>query len=549
MAIRGDLREAGLPDVLQLLGLGQKTGCLSVARPGNFGSIYFERGRIAYATIVNRRDRLGDALIKSGAVDEVDLRAALVEQASDPAARLGDLLLKRGAVMPDALERHVRAQVEEAVLQLFTWTEGTFSFEPEVRADPRDYVVSIDPGSVLLEGARRSDEWQLIATTVPGLDAVFAMTAPVVGPAEERALDAAGFEMSAEARRVVALVDGRRDVARLVEESGLGDFDVARTLHALASAGLARRVGTAPPRETPTRTPRMEEHRNLGVAFYATGLHDEASREFRRVLELAPSDGHARFHLGLIALRAGRWADAAAALGEAATLPGAPAAVFHDLALARARLGQLDDAGEALDEAERRGAATDPRGAVLRAQILRLAGRAAEARLALDRARERGGVVTPSAPWFHLAAVTALADGDPATAVARLEEGVQAHPRSAALLSCLAAARARQGQDDDALRLAERAVAEDQSLAQPMKVVGDVHYRAGRFDLAAAWYARALESAPALGADVWLRLGNVRLRQGDRAGAVDAWREALTLQPDHAIARGNLDALGALGAA
>jgi hypothetical protein len=324
MAIRGDLREAGLPDVLQLLGLGQKTGCLSVARPGNFGSIYFERGRIAYATIVNRRDRLGDALIKSGAVDEADLRAAVAEQAVDPAVRLGDLLLRRGAVTPEALERHVRAQVEEAVLQLFTWTEGTFSFEPEVRADPRDYVVSIDPGSVLLEGARRADEWQLIATTVPGLDAVFAMTAPDVGPAEERALDAAGFEMSAEERRVVALVDGRRDVSRLVEESGLGDFDVARTLHALASAGLARRVGTAPPRETPSRTPRVEEHRNLGVAFYATGLHDEASREFRRVLELAPSDGHARFHLGLIALRGGRWTDAAAALGEAAALPGAP---------------------------------------------------------------------------------------------------------------------------------------------------------------------------------------------------------------------------------
>jgi tetratricopeptide (TPR) repeat protein len=81
-----------------------------------------------------------------------------------------------------------------------------------------------------------------------------------------------------------------------------------------------------------------------------------------------------------------------------------------------------------------------------------------------------------------------------------------------------------------------------------MKLVGDVHYRAGRFDAAAAWYARALDAAPTLGPDVYLRLGNVRLRQGDRPGAIEAWRQALTLQPDHAIARGNLDALGALGA-
>ena len=75
-----------------------------------------------------------------------------------------------------------------------------------------------------------------------------------------------------------------------------------------------------------------------------------------------------------------------------------------------------------------------------------------------------------------------------------------------------------------------------------------MHYRAGRHDAAAAWYARTLELAPDLGPDVWLRLGNVRLRQGDRDGAVEAWRRTLTLQPDHAIARGNLDALGALGA-
>jgi cellulose synthase operon protein C len=143
--------------------------------------------------------------------------------------------------------------------------------------------------------------------------------------------------------------------------------------------------------------------------------------------------------------------------------------------------------------------------------------------------------------------VTAVAAGDPAAALARLEEGVQAHPRSAPLLACLAAVRARQGKDEEAQRLAERAAAEDPTLPQPIKLVGDVHYRAGRHEAAAAWYARAVELAPALGPDVWLRIGNVRLRQGDRAGAVDAWRQALRLQPDHAIARGNLDALGALG--
>ena len=62
MAIKGSLKEASLPDVLQLLAMGKKTGCLAVTHRNNFGYVYFDKGRICYASIVNRRDRIGDLL-------------------------------------------------------------------------------------------------------------------------------------------------------------------------------------------------------------------------------------------------------------------------------------------------------------------------------------------------------------------------------------------------------------------------------------------------------------------------------------------------------
>ena len=68
MAIKGSLKEASLPDVIQLLFLGRRTGCLALADRHNFGTIYFEEGHIVYAAIVNRRDRLGDILVKSGRI-------------------------------------------------------------------------------------------------------------------------------------------------------------------------------------------------------------------------------------------------------------------------------------------------------------------------------------------------------------------------------------------------------------------------------------------------------------------------------------------------
>src|SRR5438046_9181586 len=114
MAIKGSLKEASLPDVLQLLALGQKTGCLSIADRSNFGNIYFERGRICYASIVNRRDRLGDVLVKSGAVAQSQLDAAIALQDRRRERRLGELLVELGALRVELLPDAMAAPVREA---------------------------------------------------------------------------------------------------------------------------------------------------------------------------------------------------------------------------------------------------------------------------------------------------------------------------------------------------------------------------------------------------------------------------------------------------
>ena len=85
MAIKGNLKEASLPDVLQLLAMGQKTGCLSLSDRSNFGYIFFDRGRITYASIVNRRDRLGDLLVKNGLIQPGSWPAPSTTRRATPA--------------------------------------------------------------------------------------------------------------------------------------------------------------------------------------------------------------------------------------------------------------------------------------------------------------------------------------------------------------------------------------------------------------------------------------------------------------------------------
>ncbi|HWP04058.1 MAG TPA: DUF4388 domain-containing protein, partial [Gemmatimonadaceae bacterium] len=278
MAIRGSLREASLPDVVQLLAMGKKTGCLSVTNRRQFGSIYFEDGRITYAAIVNRRDRLGDILVKSGAISRADLDEAIAHQSAHPEMRLGEILLALGKIGREQLRHYIRHQVEEAVYYLFTWTHGTFTFEPDARPENQDLEVSLSAESLLLEGARRVDEWALVEKKIPSFDSIFSI--------DREHLERSGVELTPEQQAVVSLIDGRRDVNALVDASGLSEFEVGKALYALATAGFLHRIGRSKGPDTPVGTARLDEHRNLGVAFYRSGMYDEAAREFLRVLEL-----------------------------------------------------------------------------------------------------------------------------------------------------------------------------------------------------------------------------------------------------------------------
>ncbi|MFZ5623997.1 MAG: DUF4388 domain-containing protein [Gemmatimonadota bacterium] len=537
MAIKGSLKEASLPDVIQLLALGRKTGCLAVTDRQNFGAIYFEDGRIIYASIVNRRDRLGDLLVSSGKLTEDQLRQAVAMQSASRDRKLGEILVTAGFISRGELEAYMRLQIEEAVYALFTWTSGTFNFEPGVRPEGEDVTVSINPESLLLEGARRIDEWELIAKKIPSLDVIFSLDA--------EKLAQAGVVLSPEQERIVPLVDGRRDVQQIMDESGLVEFEAAKALYGLITAGFAQRTGSSAAAAMPRVTDaRVEEHRNLGVAFYRTGMLDEAQREFRRVADLRPAEGAAAFYLGLIALRQGRWNDAVDALRSAAEKGGPRPAVLHNLALALGRLGRLQEAEAAHAEAVAR-LKDDPRVLVGWGICAIRRGDFGAARARLERARELYGGAAPPPLWWWAAVIAAAGAGDLDAALELATAAVEAHPGDAVLANNLAVLQELTGNLSQAESLLRGALTLNPALPQLSKNLGDIAYRGGRYDEAFEAYERAAKLAPDLGDDLFFKLGNLAFKRGDRQRARASWERALALNPSHQLAQANLGMLDA----
>src|SRR6266571_1129290 len=171
MAIEGPLRELGIHDVFQLLDLSRKTGVLRVTSDlrHNAGTIYFEDGTIIFAEIRSNPHPLGALLLRTGKITEADLeRARDMQQRQGDSRRLGEILVALGALTRRELQRQVRFQIEEVVFEVMSWREGYFSFtEGAVTALPSGAAVRIPTEALMMEGARRIDEWSRVESRGP----------------------------------------------------------------------------------------------------------------------------------------------------------------------------------------------------------------------------------------------------------------------------------------------------------------------------------------------------------------------------------------------
>jgi hypothetical protein len=293
MAIEGPLRELGIHDVFQLLDLSRKTGVLRVASElrDDEGVVHFDSGRVVHAHVRSKAVPLELTLLQSGKISKDDLESARAKRTNGRAdADIVDLLVEGGAVTPKEIERQLRMQIESVVFELMSWREGFFSFEERAAADlakSREARIRVSTESLLMEGARRIDEWSRIADKVPSL-AVVPVLAPVRDDGQGSQLDLLPPEWE-----VLSMIDGQRDLRAIAGALGRAEFDIARVVYGLVTTGVVEV-------RTPDRSMAIEDHGTEPAleqarAALARGAVDEALTATRAVLAKEPTN--ARAHL------------------------------------------------------------------------------------------------------------------------------------------------------------------------------------------------------------------------------------------------------------
>jgi len=175
MAFQGSLAELHLPDIIQLISVSGKTGVFHLTNGALAGEIYLNDGKIVHAQL-----------------DDVS--------------------------------------GEEAVYALAIWSQGDFRFDPGVASEMR--TITKSNTNLLMEAARRLDEWRVLSKKIPSTDLV-----PEFVVQEHRD---GQINLNTSEWLILSKIDGQRSIKAIAAATRLSAFDAAKILYGLIATGLIR---------------------------------------------------------------------------------------------------------------------------------------------------------------------------------------------------------------------------------------------------------------------------------------------------------------------
>lgn len=356
MPIEGPIPDLGVSDLLQLLDLSRRTGRLDATRaPGEAPySLWLEEGQISGQSGSPPDLRLGRiAIVREGASEE-EVTRALARQRTMPARRLGEILVEQDVIPESAVRALIRFQIEEGLFQLLRWTGGRLHFQEGASRSSGGLEIRLPTDSLLLDGVRRVDEWQL-ATGCTGEEN------PVPRLIDQDAEVDATMELSPLEWETLAEIDGRRTLQEIAGGLALAEADVARAAQALVAARVVEmaparegadggRPGPADGAAGPGRSADFAgELMSEAADALASGDAERAVQSADALLARHPDSVAGNVLKGTALARLGRVEQAILALDRAIELDPLHEPAYFHLAAALVRRGDLARARGALD--------------------------------------------------------------------------------------------------------------------------------------------------------------------------------------------------------
>lgn len=286
LPLTGNLKSDSLPRVLSHLNRQRVNGTLIVKNSSVTKRIFIKKGEAIFASSTYEDDRLGEMLLKAGKIT-VQQYDRSVEMLKKTGKRQGAILVELGYLTPKDLFWGVKYQVTEIIYSLFQFEDADYEFDGSELKEDEVIILKMSMGNLIYEGVKRIENWTRIRKEMPDTETVLKLSDDPLSLFRE-------IELTTQDKKILSLVDGKRTIKKIIEDSWLNSFEALKALYLLWSIGIVV-VGTS---ETKTQmsvdeilTPLSEEDNFTGKV---NGIYDRLSAincfELLEVDESADSD-------------------------------------------------------------------------------------------------------------------------------------------------------------------------------------------------------------------------------------------------------------------
>jgi len=231
MALKGDLRDFSVTQLLNLINLARKTGTLVVESPVEVVSISFREGKLAYAQDGNEKDNLIAILHRFNRLSSAQQHALNERLGHMSDKELGLALINANYLEQGEILSCMQFYFTGILNQLFTWVEGLFHFETDRLPPAGKITVRVDLENIILDGTHRQQEHERLLDEIPNLDMVLKFND--CGGMNMRDLKLNNVE-----RRVVSSIHPGISIRQIASSNHLDENEIRRAVYSLVQAGM-----------------------------------------------------------------------------------------------------------------------------------------------------------------------------------------------------------------------------------------------------------------------------------------------------------------------
>lgn len=235
MALKGNLRDFTVSQLLNLINLAQKTGTLIVDGQNLAIQVSFRDGKLAYATVGEEDGSLATILYRAKKLSAAQHKIIKERAGHMSDKELGLLLINANYISQQDILNSLQNHFIGILNRLFTLVEGVFRFESDLMPPIDKITVRINLENIIIEGTRRMREFEQLQDEIPSLDMALKFT-------DRPGANLRNVNLSVEEWRVVSYINPKNSMRQIARATKLNDIEIRRIAYSLLQAGLVEIV-------------------------------------------------------------------------------------------------------------------------------------------------------------------------------------------------------------------------------------------------------------------------------------------------------------------